>query len=94
MDSQSVVTYKLKYTTSDECKELIHNYLHQYSCALHYAYNRINEDMREIDVVHRLKGLNHLDLMDAYFVACATKEARYIKDSVGEGKIIFGGIVL
>lgn len=39
-----MITYKLKYSASDEDMSLILNYQRQYSSCLHWMYNRVCED--------------------------------------------------
>lgn len=75
-----LVTYKIRYSTTDEGNELVHRCMNQYSSMLHFAYNRTIEGKSETEIKHSIKELNNLDLMDTLLGACAAKEARFISE--------------
>lgn len=81
-------TIKIKYNTNNEAE--IHKYLQQYSNCLHYMYNRINEGISEKDCRQLSKKLKNIELLDAYMIQCAIKEAVQL-NLTKKDKVIFGG---
>lgn len=83
-------TLKFKYKTTADVTDLIFQYQRQYSCALRFAYNRLKNDMKPLDVEHVLKTINNTDLIECFFNRCAVKEAQQIVRNT-EDIVIFGG---
>ena len=96
MNSQSLITYKLKYNASDEAKAFILKCMKQYSSLLHYGYNRVVDGWSAKHIKDAMKTqLNNVELMDSHIVSCAQQQATGIheqKTKTNPGyKIIFGG---
>ena len=62
MNTQSLVTYKFKYSANEEANAFILKCMKQYSSLLHYGYNRvidgwsakqIKDDMKEIEGIKK-----------------------------------------
>lgn len=82
-------TIKLKYELDNaDDKNIIMQYLKQYSNCLHYMYNRVKEGKPEKICRELSKNLNNIELLDSYMIQCAIKDA--IQISVKD-KVIFGG---
>ena len=96
MNSQSLITYKLKYNASDEVNAFILKCMKQYSSLLHYGYNRVVDGWSAKRIKDAMKTqLNNVGLMDSHIVSCAQQQATGIyeqKTKANSGyKIIFGG---
>ena len=96
MNSQSLITYKLKYNASDESNDFILKCMKQYSSLLHYGYNRVVDGWSAKQIKDAMKTqLNNVELMDSHIVSCAQQQATGIheqKTKTNPGyKIIFGG---
>lgn len=96
MNSQSLITYKLKYNASDEANDFILKCMKQYSSLLHYGYNRVVDGWSAKQIKDAMKTqLNNVELMDSHIVSCAQQQATGIHEQKTkinpEYKIIFGG---
>lgn len=82
-------TIKLKYEVEkSEDKNIILQYLKQYSNCLHFMYNRIKEEKSEKECREFSKSLNHIELLDSYLIQCSIKEAIQLSS---KDNVIFGG---
>ena len=82
-------TIKLKYEVEKlEDKDLILQYLKQYSNCLHFMYNRVKEEKSEKECRELSKSLNHIELLDSYLIQCSIKDAIQLPT---KDKVIFGG---
>lgn len=82
-------TIKLKYTVKNiDDKNIIHQYLKQYSNCLHYMYNRIKDGIPEKTCRELSKKLNNIELLDAYMIQCSIKDAIQLSS---KDNVIFGG---
>lgn len=81
-------TIKIKYEMTDPAE--IQKYLQQYSNCLHYMYNRVEEGKSEKECRQLSKGLNNIELLDAYMIQCAIKEAVQL-NLTKKDKVVFGG---
>ena len=87
-----MITYKLKYKTSDEGNNFILNCMKQYSSLLHYGYNRVIDGWTAKQIKDSMKSqLNNVELMDSHIVSCAQQEASGIYKIGNVSKLIFGG---
>lgn len=90
-------TIKLKYQLEDNSyKDLIINYMKQYSNCLHFMFNRIQDNayISEKELRTLSKQLNNIELLDFYFIQCSIKEAFQLNESFkskSSSKLIFGG---
>ena len=96
MNSQSLITYKLKYNASDEANAFILKCMKQYSSLLHYGYNRVVDGWSAKHIKDAMKTqLNNVELMDSHIVSCAQQQATGINEQKTKAnpgyKIIFGG---
>ena len=82
-------TIKLKYSVKNiDDKNVIHQYLLQYSNCLHYMYNRVKEGKPEKVCRELSKKLNNINLLDSYMIQCSIKDAIQLST---KDKVIFGG---
>ena len=71
-----MVTIKLPYKTTELTDiELIDTYIHQYNSCLRYMYNRVTENKTEKDLRLLSKQLNHIEILDTWFIQSAIKDA-------------------
>ena len=95
MNSQSLITYKLKYDASEEAKAFILKCMKQYTSLLHYGYNRVVDGWTPKQIKDSMKSsLNNVELMDTHMVSCAQQQASGINEQLkktDDSKIIFGG---
>ena len=95
MNSQSLITYKLKYDASEESKAFILKCMKQYTSLLHYGYNRVVDGWTPNQIKDSMKSsLNNVELMDTHMVSCAQQQASGINEQLkktDDSKIIFGG---
>ena len=83
-------TLKIKYSVkTDEERELVLSFIRQYSSCLHFAYNRVKEDVGEKEYTKLTESLNNIDLMSKWTVHCAYKEATQLIAT--NDKVVFGG---
>ena len=80
-------TIKLPYKTTENLEPI----LRQYSSVVRYAYNRFHEGMEEKEVIHSVKTMNHIDLLQYRLIVCGVKDGEYIQKKNGDKKVIFGG---
>ena len=96
MNSQSLITYKLKYEADDEAKAFIVKCMKEYTSLLHYGYNRVTDGWSAKQIKDSMKTeLNNVELMDTHMVSCAQQQAVGIneqqKKKNDKSKVIFGG---
>lgn len=84
-----MITLKFKYKTDFESSEIIHTYRKQYTSALHFAYNRIKEGIKEKDCEKLLLKLNNISLIKSFLKRCVVKHASQLYEI--NDNIIFGG---
>ena len=91
-----MITVKLKYKTSEESRNLIHEYMRQYSICLRFMFNRITDDSRLTQKkLTELSGtINGIDLLDSWFRQSSIYDAKSLRkqiDETGGGSVVFGG---
>ena len=97
MNTQSLITYKFKYSANEEANAFILKCMKQYSSLLHYGYNRVIDGWSAKQIKDAMKTqLNNVELMDSHMVSCAEQQAsdlvsRIKKSDNPERRIIFGG---
>ena len=97
MNTQTLITYKFKYSANEEANAFILKCMKQYSSLLHYGYNRVIDGWSAKQIKDAMKTkLNNVELMDSHMVSCAEQQASdlasRIKKSDNQNKrIIFGG---
>lgn len=88
-----MTTIKIKYELEENKKELLKQYLRQFSNCLHVIYNRMKEQQLSGKQLRNLPfSLNNLELLDTWMVENTIKEAERICASKNNSqKIVFGG---
>lgn len=98
-----MITLKLKYSVeNEEIKNQISSFQRQYSSCLHFFFNRYveNQKVSEIELRNLSKSLNHIELLDSWFIQCSIKETKQLYetrknlkslDDSKRFKLIFGG---
>ena len=95
---KEMVTFKIKYSSTDEFQILLKEYRREQSSLARCAYKMCVQGLNEKEIRNRLKVLNH-NLMDSWFVLSAMWDARALhKLSLARQeedrplqKVIFGG---
>ena len=95
---KEMVTFKIKYSSTEEFQTLLREYRREQSSLARCAYKMCAEGLNEKEIRARLKALNH-NLMDSWFALSAMWDARamYKLSLVRQEKdkplktVIFGG---
>lgn len=77
-----MITLKLKYSVeNEEIKNQISSFQRQYSSCLHFFFNRYSENPKvsEIELRNLSKTLNHIELLDSWFIQCSKKPNNFTK---------------
>jgi len=85
-----MLTLKLKYICEDSCEQdLILDYMNQYTHVFRVAYNKLykQEKVKQADLLK----LNHIDLLDSWWIASAMVDAKMLYNRFKNKKVIFGG---
>ena len=85
-----MLTLKLKYSCKDSCdQDLILEYMNQYTHVFRVAYNKLynKEKVKHVDLLK----LNHIDLLDSWWIASAMVDAKMLYNRFKKQKVIFGG---
>ena len=85
-----MITLKLKYNCEDSYEQdLILEYMKQYTHIFRVAYNKLynKEKVKQTDLLR----LNHIDLLDSWWVASAMIDAKMLYNRFKNKKVIFGG---
>lgn len=85
-----MITIKLKYSCEDSCvQDLILEYMKQYTHVFRVAYNKLynQEKVKQVDLLK----LNHINLLDSWWVASAMIDAKMLYNRFKTQKIVFGG---
>ena len=85
-----MITLKLKYNCEDSCdQDLILEYMNQYTHVFRVAYNKLynHEKAKQVDLLK----LNHIDLLDSWWIASAMIDAKMLYNKFKTQKVIFCG---
>ena len=85
-----MLTLKLKYNCEVSCdQDLILEYMKQYTHVFRVAYNKLynQEKLKQVDLLK----LNHIDLLDSWWIATAMTNAKMLYNRFKTQKVIFGG---
>ena len=85
-----MITLKLKYSCEDSCdQDMIFDYMKQYTHVFRVAYNKLynHEKVKQVDLLK----LNHIDLLDSWWIASAMIDAKMEYNQFKSKKVIFGG---
>ena len=88
-----MTTIKIKYELEEDKKELLKNYLKQFSNCLHVIYNRMKEQKYSGKQLRNLPfSLNNVNLLDTWMIENTIKEAERIcaSEKINQ-RIVFGG---
>ena len=88
-NDSNIITLKLKYSTDEQSKTRILEYIKNYNNVLHFTYNRLheNEDLKTKEITLLQKTMNNI-FVDSYFKCSAIFDS---KSLLGKEKVIFGG---
>ena len=88
-----MTTIKIKYQLEDNKKDLLRNYLKQFSNCLHVVYNRMKEQKYSGKQIRNIPfSLNNLNLLDTWLIENTIKEAeRICASEKADQNIVFGG---
>ena len=91
-----MITVKLKYKASEESRNLIHEYMRQYSICLRFIFNRItdNPSLTQKKLTELSGTINGIDLLDSWFRQSSIYDAKSLRkqiDETGGGSVVFGG---
>ena len=85
-----MLTLKLKYNCEDSCdRDLILECMKQYTHVFRVAYNKLY-NQEKIKQTELLK-LNHIDLLDSWWIASAMTNVKMLYNRFKTKKVIFGG---
>ena len=86
-----MITIKLPIQTSKDSLNIIKEYQQHQSKLIRYSFNRFKEDKTEMEIRNLSSNLNHIELLDSWFVQCAIKEAESVYHRFPNQKVTFGG---
>ena len=88
-NDSNIITLKLKYSTDEQSKTRILEYIKNYNNVLHFTYNRLheNEDLKTKEITLLQKTMNNI-FVDSYFKCSAIFDS---KSLLHNDKVIFGG---
>ena len=88
-NDSNMITLKIKYSTDENYKTRILEYIKNYNNVLHFTYNRLheNEDLKTKEITLLQKTMNNI-FVDSYFKCSAIFDS---KSLLGKEKVIFGG---
>ena len=88
-EETNIITMKIKYSTDENSKSRILEYIKNYNNVLHFTYNRLheNEDLKTKEITVLQKTMNNI-FVDSYFKCSAIFDS---KSLLGKEKVIFGG---
>ena len=88
-NDSNIITLKIKYSTDENYKTRILEYIKNYNNVLHFTYNRLheNEDLKTKEITLLQKTMNNI-FVDSYFKCSAIFDS---KSLLGKEKVIFGG---
>ena len=88
-EETNIITMKIKYSTDENSKSRILEYIKNYNNVLHFTYNRLheNEDLKTKEITLLQKTMNNI-FVDSYFKCSAIFDS---KSLLGKEKVIFGG---
>ena len=88
-NDSNIITLKIKYSTDENYKTRILEYIKNYNNVLHFTYNRLhkNEDLKTKEITLLQKTMNNI-FVDSYFKCSAIFDS---KSLLRNEKVIFGG---
>lgn len=88
-DDINIITLKIKYSTDENSKSRILEYIKNYNNVLHFTYNRLheNEDLKTKEITLLQKTMNNI-FVDSYFKCSSIFDSKSLLE---KEKVIFGG---
>ena len=88
-NDSNIITLKIKYSTDEQSKTRILEYIKNYNNVLHFTYNRLheNKDLKTKEITVLQKTMNNI-FIDSHFKNSAIFDS---KSLLGKEKVIFGG---
>ena len=88
-NDSNIITLKLKYSTDENSKTQILEYIKNYNNVLHFTYNRLheNKDLKTKEITVLQKTMKNI-FVDSHFKNSAIFDS---KSLLGNEKVIFGG---
>ncbi len=88
-NDSNIITLKLKYSTDENSKTRILEYIKNYNNVLHFTYNRLheNKDLKTKEITVLQKTMKNI-FVDSHFKNSAIFDS---KSLLGNEKVIFGG---
>ena len=91
-----MITVKLKYKASEESRNLIHEYMRQYSMCLRFMFNRIsdNPSLTQKELTELTGTINGIELLDSWFKQSSIYDAKAKRKQIeetGGRSVVFGG---
>lgn len=91
-NDSNIITLKIKYSTDENSKTRILEYIKNYNNLLHIIYNRYyeNNTLKTKNIYEIYHKLNNI-FINTWFLDSARIEAKALIEKNGKNKIIFGG---
>ena len=91
-NDSNIITLKIKYSTDENSKTRILEYIKNYNNLLHIIYNRYyeNNTLKTKNIYEIYHKLNNI-FINTWFLDFARIEAKALIEKNGKNKIIFGG---
>ena len=88
-NDSNIITLKIKYSTDENSKTRILEYIKNYNNVLRFTYNRLheNKDLKTKEITVSQKSMNNI-FIDSHFKNSAIFDS---KSLLGKEKVIFGG---
>ena len=88
-NDSNMITLKIKYSTDENSKTRILEYIKNYNNVLHFTYNRLHENdkLKTKEITELQKSMNNI-FVDSHFKNSAIFDS---KSLLKNGKVIFGG---
>ena len=88
-NDSNIITLKIKYSTDENSKSRILEYIKNYNNVLRFTYNRLheNKDLKTKEITELQKSMNNI-FIDSHFKNSAIFDS---KSLLGKEKVIFGG---
>ena len=88
-NDSNIITLKIKYSTDEQSKTRILEYIKNYNNVLHFTYNRLhkNDKLKTKEITELQKSMNNI-FIDSHFKNSAIFDS---KSLLGKEKVIFGG---
>ena len=88
-NNSNIITLKIKYSTDEQSKTRILEYIKNYNNVLHFTYNRLhkNDKLKTKEITELQKSMNNI-YIDSHFKNSAIFDSKTL---LHNDKVIFGG---